>query len=299
MSKTLPTELKKQNGATLAMSLLILSLAMVSAVTLTRVILGEVRMTINTVNSLTAFYAADSAIEQGLYYVKYSKEERDYTQLFTYLDGSTVDIGSQGSAEFLEVTTDVPIGVPNFVFYDITTSSPAHIDITDFVGDISGINWDPAYVAGYEYSYDLRWGIDDCFPSHASDRLEITTYSLTDNFLTTNTDKDVVVCNCSDSDACDNLPPLNKQIISNNSFYRFSLRPLDSTVASSSLTLFFKTSGPAVWQRLGISSDISITVEGVYKNAKHKMKVEIPTASSVFDLFSYVIFSEEELRKDF
>jgi len=59
------------------MSLIILSIMIVSAVALSRVTLGELRMALNTTNSLNAFYAADSAIEKSLYRVKFFRRYGD------------------------------------------------------------------------------------------------------------------------------------------------------------------------------------------------------------------------------
>ena len=71
------TTIREERGAALAMSLIILSIMIVSAVALSRVTLGELRMALNTTNSLNAFYAADSAIEKSLYRVKFFRRYGD------------------------------------------------------------------------------------------------------------------------------------------------------------------------------------------------------------------------------
>lgn len=284
---------KEQSGATLVMSLLILSLAMASAIALSRVILGEIRMTINTSNSLRAFYAADSAIEKSLYYIKYSKINGD-DQTLNNLRNTLFSMDGNQFFNFAEVSTTTQ----GFAFYDITTSTPAHIDILDPTGNITNIEWNASLATHY---YTIDWSIDNCFPTHASDKLEVTGYSFTNpvSGFAVAVDKDVRLCNCAYnadidiSNTC--VEALTEKTIFTDRFYRFSFRPLDSTVKS----LFFKTfiDGTPPTQ-IGAVSNTKIIADGIYRNAKYRLQVEIPATSPLSDIFSYVIFSEEVLRKN-
>jgi hypothetical protein len=275
-----------QEGVALVMALLILSLMMTSAIALSRIIIGEVKMAINTVNSMNSYYAADSGIEKSLYYIKYTREKGD-DAAFNSLYNKEFNIeNSRQSFKFTELTTSTP----GFLVYDITTSTPAHVDITDFSGDISGgTNWGE----GGGHQYLLEWVIEDCFPYHASDKLEVTTYAFSnDSNFEVSTDKYIAVCNCTYADdTCDET--LTTKSISNTKFYRFSFRPLDSTVESIDFNVY--DSSPAI---TGIPSNASITTDGNYKNSKYRLKVEIPTIGALSDVFSYVIFSEEILEKE-
>lgn len=288
-----------QQGAALVISLLILSLTMVSATALGRIILGELRITLNTTNSAVAFYAADSGIEKALYYLKYS-QARGSTGFLDSLEKETFNIIAPSSSFYYQ---DINTSTPGFTFYNITTSTPAHVDIVDPVGNlpgVEGINWGPNPAA--TYYYQVKWSVKDCFPSHASDRLEITNYYFDNDPFDVSVSKDLVVCNCSfdiDPDvrnACDSS--LTTRTISDNKFYRFSFRPIDSTVESLIFEVYADPIGLGATQLATSTSNIYIETDGNYKNIKYRMSVEIPALAPASDIFSYVVFSEEILRKN-
>jgi len=287
--------IKHQQGAALVIALLILSLTIVSATALGKVILGELRISLNARNSLIAFYAADTAIEKSLYYLKYNNI-RGLSWPIGSLENETFYMyGSNANFTFQQISTSTP----GYSFYDITTSSPAHIDIIDDVGNLpASIDWDTTNSSHY---YVVDWNILDCFPDHVSDRLEITSYYFNNDPFDVVSDKDVVICNCSfdiDPDirnACDSS--LTTKTIFDNNFYRFSFRPLDGPVDS----LFFN-----VWANPALGSDylasstanLYVVADGTYKNSQHRLTVEIPETSPISDIFSFVVFSEEVIRKE-
>jgi hypothetical protein len=276
-------KLKNQKGIALVMTLLILSLMMVSVTALSRIIIGEVKMAVNTTNSMAAYYAADSAIEKSLYYIKYARKYGDDTPLNSLYDKYFYMIDSEQSFYFSEVATSNS----GHVNYDVTPSSPAHVDIVDLAGDLGTIDWGSATPD----TYRLDWLIEDCFPFHASDRLEVTKYSFNATGLS-DVDKDIVICNCTFGDvSCDNT--LSTYPILGSNFYRLVFRPLDSTAESITFNVY--DSGASV---ISIPSQVAVTADGIYKNAKYRLKVEIPTLGALSDVFSYVIFSEEALIKN-
>jgi len=289
-------KLKEQKGVALVMALLILSLMMVSAVALSRIILGEVRMTVNTINSLSSFYAADSGIEKGLYYIKYARRNSTLVP-FNDLLGNKYSIASGQAFTYVEATTTAP----GFISYDVTTSSPAHVDIIDPSGDISNIDWDPISDPTYTHSYHLIWEVANCFPFHASDKLEITTNSFSNpgaGGFGAETTKDIVICDCNSyaNDFCKDTTTYYP--ISDSRFYRFSFRPLNDTVKSIYFNILaYPTVGSPY--DVGIASNASLIVDGAYKNSKYRLRVEIPSLGALSDAFSYVIFSEEDLSKNF
>lgn len=276
----------RQQGAALVISLIILSLAMISATALARVILTEIRISFSTVNSMAAFYAADSAVEKAFYYLKYSQEQNNTSPL--------VDLRMTSSFPFLDSAatfkyTSVSTSTAGLSFYNVTTSTPAHADIIDIVGNLPAtINWGPDTT----HYYRVAWSVNDCFPSHASDRLEITRYAFNSTApFNVTVNSDVAVCDCSfGSDAC--VADLTRQNISDDRFYRFSFRPLDDTIDS----LVFN-----VYTSAGVltttTSNFYVAAEGNYKKIKYKVTAEVLPTSPVSDLFSFVLFSEELIKK--
>lgn len=290
---------QKQDGMVLIMAIMILSLMMTSAMILSRIIISEVKMTINTGNSVSSFYSAESGIEKGLYYIKYAREYGSLTP-FDNLYQYSASFGNNQSFQITQASSSRP----TFAAYNITTSSPAHLDVIDPSGNISGgIDWDTGSAISHDYS--VSWGVTDCFPSHASDRLEVTIYSFDENVFTddlsnssSGIDKKIVICNCdyANGDACSDS--INSFPITDNKFYRFSFRPLDSTVAY----LNFDITGQLLAggsYATGIPSEMTIVSQGTYRNSNFRIKAETPALAPVSDVFSYVIFSEEAILKNF
>ncbi|MFA6307872.1 MAG: pilus assembly PilX N-terminal domain-containing protein [Patescibacteria group bacterium] len=290
-------ESKKESGAALVMSLLILLLTMVSAVALSRIILGEIRVTINSSNSLQAFYAADSGIEKGLYYTTYNRKNKNAVPLNKLKEQIFLVGVSQQSVYFAGVVTTTS----GFAFDNVGVYSPAHVDIVDPTGNLpTPIDWDSNSTNSHYYK--LAWSIDNCFPEHASDRLESTIYSFTGAFNTA-IDKDIDICNCTFKAPSDidynKCTPITKSILDNR-FYRFSFKPLDGTVKTMSFDVFDDVGNDGNISNdiiTNISSDTLLTVDGIYKNAIYRLKAEVPSLFSASNLFSYVIFSEEGLQK--
>lgn len=276
----------------LIMAIMILSLMMASVVFLSRIIIGEVRMSINTGNSISSFYAAESGIEKGLYYIKFVRDFSNldpFDNLYQYSDS----VGNNQNFEIVQASSSRP----TFNAYNITTTTPAHVDIIDPSGDISNIDWDPSAAISHDYS--VSWGIADCFPTHVSDRLEITVYSFDENVFTddisnarADVDKKVVLCNCSYASSPDCDSSISSFPIADDRFYRFNFRALDDTIAYLNFDLLADSVS------IGIPSEMTVTSQGSYKNSRFKIKAEVPALVPVSDIFSYVIFSEEEILKN-
>lgn len=275
----------KEQGVALIMALLILALIMVSVLSLSKIIISEVKMSVNTGNSIGAFYAAESGIEKGLYYIKYSREQSDFVY-FTDLKDEEQDLNSYANFKI----TNSTISSLDFVAYNIGTSTPAHLDIIDPSGEVSDINW--GLVPGAVYKYQVFWKINNCFPDHSSDRLEISANYFESLFTKIGVDKKVIICNCGSAtaDQCDaTVAQFN---ISDERYYRFSFRPLDSKVDELHFDVY-ENNVP-----IAVQSEANIEVEGKFKNSKFKLKANLPSLVPVSDVFTYIIFSEEELVKD-
>ncbi len=274
---------KNNQGMALAMSLLISSLIMVSVLLLTSIIVNEVKMSLNSGNSIYSFYVAESGIEQGLYSIKYGARTHDFSR-FENLHNTEHHL-SYGSYKFLTTT----LSNLGFSAYNISTSSSVHVDIIDPAGDIgaSDINWHSSVNA----QGNIEWSIDNCFyGNHGNDRLEVTLFSFAGNFNSPFTKtENLYTCNCnSHSDNC------NGVIISslaNTKYYRFKFRAFDEEIEE----LGFKiTQGN---DEIGILSQAKISVQGEYHNSKYRLEAVIPSLAPVSDIFSYVIFSEQDITK--
>ena len=292
-------ELKEnKQGMIVVMALLILSLIMASSLLVSRLIIGEVRMSVNVANAISSYYAAESGVEQALYYIKYIRDEADSAPFEALYDGDSNPDGEVGVGNFSFASTT--LSGYSFADYDITTSTPTHVDVIHPSGDLSILSaggWDDSIATSYDFSID--WTIEDCFPYHASDRLEITIASFDeDSFDDTGVDADiekrVLICNCAydSNDSCDD-DISSFSSISEDRYYRYVFRPLDNTVTSLNFTIYGNSSF-----EVGIPSQAEFTVDGTYGNSEYRISAEIPAIAPLSDIFSYVIFSEEDFIKN-
>ena len=275
-----------QKGLALVMALLILTLISISVTTVSRLILGEIKMSTNTGNSVASFHAAESGIEKSLYYLKYGKYNSD----FTYFD-SLDEAGyvSMGDARSFRVTTST-FFAKDFVAYDIATSSAAYVDIIDPAGDVLAIDWSVDVGGILPDYYKITWYIEDCFPLHASDKLETTISSFDSSFANPSYDTKIDVCGCGYT--TDRCSLISYSDISPNRYYRFAFRPLDSNIQQLSFNVYGNSS------ELGIKSEVEIQANGDYHNSKYHLQARLPSLSPISRLFSYVIFSEQDIIKD-
>lgn len=295
MQKYFSKDNRREEGVALVVSLLVLSLIVASAVALSRVIINEVRMSVNTGNSIIAYYSADSGMEKALYAIKYARENSDFSDFLALDDGyPNNEEQIDGTDQEFSYSQSI-IDATGHTSYEVSTSSPAYIDIIDPSGDLSGLPWNGP--APTFYRYDVAWVIEDCFPYHSSDKMEVS-YTAFDGSSfggsLPEVTKRVVLCNCVyGSDECQ--ADLSSYLISNEKYYRFMLRPLDSVAESLDFNIYLAIT-PTV--PVGILSETSISVEGSYHNSAYTISARLPALVPVSHAFNYVVFSEEPIVKD-
>lgn len=275
--------IKKKNlnsqGVTLVVALLILSLAASTIMLVTGLIATQIKTSLNTVNSVAAYYAGESGIEQALYYIQYSRDRSDFSANFDQLESASFDLVSLdngGEYSVLVASTSV---LTTWDIYNLTTSSPQHIDIIDPAGRVGSI------IDGPTGNFTVNWAIDNCFPNAASSRLETTMYSFKSGFASSTARTMVDICNCVyQDDSCDSTG----YSLDSNRYYRISFRALDDNIKKLTFSLNSK-----------IKSQASIEVDGIYRNSRYRLRAQLPALSPTSDIFSYVIFSEEDLTKGY
>lgn len=275
---------KNSQGITLVVALLVLSLAGMTIMLLTKLITLQLKSSLNSVNSIGAYYVSESGIEQSLYYLQYARNNNNFVDNFDRLEQSGFNLVNLANGGEYHINIASTTASRSWDFFDISTSSPQHIDIIDPAGNIDTIAW---HNQPSSLNYIIQWGIDSCFPNHASSRLETKIYSFEANFANPKVDTKVDICNCAyGSSECDNI---SYSLLDRNRYYRFTFRPLDTTVNDFNFSM----------SDVGIKSAASIEVDGVYRSSNYRLKVQLPALSPSSDIFSYVIFSEEDLTKGF
>lgn len=281
-------QLNNQQGVVLVMSLMILLVMVVSVIALSQVIVGEIKMTRNADNSIIAFYAAESGVEKTMYFLKYAKEQGDFT-FFNRLSEADYASGAIDNERGFTIQ-QASSSSPYYEAYDVTTSTPARVDIVQPGENV------PLIASGLPKSYKLEWNINYCQTGgHASDKLEISYTSLhKDGWgkLQTDTRQALAVCGCgvSSNDCIDYI----SNDLDDDKAYYFTFRPLNDTVNHLKFT-------PYTLDDLGgeayLPSEMSIHVDGYYRQSIHSISVRLPAFSPVTDVLSYVIFSESDLEK--
>ncbi len=298
MSDQLQRKLVQQSaGMTLVMALLLLTVMMSSALALGRFIVSELKMSLNSTNAINAFYAADSGLEKALFYLKYGVDNSNLA-IFDSLTSTPFTMGSAGASySYRSATTTSPSprsGAHTYTVFDISTSSPGtlpgSINIIDPSGNVNDIDWGPNSL-GLAYSYKVYWKVKNCFPNHASDKLEVSHTSFANNFSNVRNDSNILICNCGyGSDWCDNS--VSQFNMSDDRYYNFSFRPLDGPVAELSFDVF-EDINP-----IGVKSEAFIDVQGNYHNASYSLQAKLPALNVISGVFSYIIFSEQPIIKN-
>jgi len=280
---------KNKKGFALIMTLMILSVAMLTGLFMNSIIVGEVRVSLNTVNVVNSYYAAESGIERALYYISTTEMgTEDNTLYYDQLDApafanSLVEIAVRTLDNGANYTyTKTSTSSPSVSFSNVSNTNPAHVSIVDPQGNVGSISWTDSATGA-----NLNWKIDNCFPNHGSDRMETTIYSFDSGFNNTSVSKTVSVCDCKGATSIDSCTGLYLSGLSNNKYHKFTFRPLDSVA---NLLEFSMSSG--------IFSETLTKVSGKYKNSEYLLQAKMSALRPGSDIFSYVVFSEEDLTKD-
>ncbi len=293
-------KIKNQKGVILIMSMMILALMMSSVLALARIIMGEIKMTRNIDNSIIAFYTAESGIEKVLYYIKYAAaSDLDlFSYYFSYsdeegylLDYDYGDIFIDDPERKIKIT-EASIEAENWEAFNIQQYEVVHVDIINPGGDIYNAN----DFFHNKNNYQVKWFIEDC-TEHIDERLEISLEYFGQQFTNPGTSKFLVTCSsCSDNLCSGDGTNSFTSNIDEDKYYRFSFNPLENEdtnpYTSSLLFRAFDDAGNE-----GILSEISIKVEGKYRNSIQHLQARLPALGSVSDIFSFVIFSGETLEK--
>ncbi|MFH0873478.1 MAG: hypothetical protein V1846_01410 [Candidatus Komeilibacteria bacterium] len=295
-----PIQYQGQQGAVLVLALLILSFVMFTALSLTSVLLVELRSAKYLDSAIIAHYAAESGAEKALFKLKEAHS----------LDELTVGLPSASDpyADFfnLEETSDYVLsGVDqdrsftfnsisesseNFSAYNIPVNQSIQLDIFNPKEEtLTTINTGATQL-------NIDWSGISCI---TSDRLEVSLLEFKNSGSVleivnsaNNPRREYWPCGtCSDGSApcADTTHPT----VNSGSYYRISIRPIDHDVRSLTVTL-----SAADGSLVSIPSQVYIQTTGRFRDATQVVTVQTPWNSGVADIFNYVIFSESSLIKN-
>jgi hypothetical protein len=285
-----------QRGAVLLLSLMLLALVMFSTLSLSTILVTELRSARFSDNSIVAHYAAESGSEQALFLLKEARSVDElgsgnpYSQLFSAVKSHRVD-SYPGSSdldrryEFTKISTTSD----TFLAYNIPLNNSVQLDVFDPLQEQS------AAPTTNVNNIHIGWQVNTS--SQTSNKLEVTVLSYVYNGSSieieqvpgsNNPRKFYYVCNSGSTTTCATqdltLPP--------NRFYHLTIRPIDGDIQKVSISADDGT------QPTGIPSQIFIKTTGRFKDSSQEVTVQTPWDNSTSDIFNYVIFSDVSLIKN-
>lgn len=257
-----------QEGSILVLTLLIMSIMAVIALTLSVVIINQLKFSQNIDNAMNAYYGAESGIELGLYETRKLDLTQDYsTGMF--------DNGVEWERR-VELLRD------EITFNRILENKSIQLDLFDpdnpecnSVGDnaIECINesmivtWDGQ--VNLEISY-TEWPIGPIVNWSPTEQTEKRFIATTSPYV------------------------LNTLKTDHN--YRVKVKPLFDDVENLSITLYNQDDG--LGDIVPIPNFLVINGVGSFRNSKQGIRVDVPRKIPLSPLFDYVIFSEDDVIKE-
>jgi len=257
---------RKQAGNILPLSMVMIFLILMSALGIGAVVMEGAKRAVETDQSISAYYMADSGVEKQLYEIRKNNQTLTYVNS---LGGSYFNGGSWESTGDLEPTTSKQIQV-------VTTSSFAVLDIFDPDNLTTSLGID---------NVNLTWQKDPVCPNPNA-RMEVSYayWEIIAGVPQFPSDNQFVVLPKNDTYNMD--VPLDP-----NKFYRIRLRTYDC--AAINVNASFSASGmPKPYP-----GDITLSAEGTFGKATQKIAATMPKLDILSGVFSYVIFSECTLLK--
>ncbi len=275
-----------QRGSVLLYSLLVITLLTAIAITVSIIVVNEIKLSAASANATMAYYAAESGIERGLYEVKINRDSAALTSTLNTIQGFTADHDFVNNADYANDQSDqesssitnefiVHNNYTQADYYDVDDPLDTTLPDNTIVKSIEIKNGDTTNPDSSSWA-EVSWTAwDDSGTLLASDRARkiIGPSDLEDPGWTIN-----------DLDVFDGDPV----------GYRIRIRALFGDL--SSLTVVpYDTFGSQITDQL--PSHIRIKSVGERNNFKQSLTATVPWKVPLFGLYDYVLFSEGEIMK--
>lgn len=259
---------KNQNGSTMAISVLIMSIMSIVVFSLSNVVLKQIDLSRNFDNSLLAYYGAESGIEEGIFDVR------------------KLDLAkSQSNGEFLNGVIWNRVVIPTkeeVVFKKIERNKFVQLDLFDQddpscgSGDENGVycNWE---------SMSLQWEGD------ATLDLQITTWTPTSAIDYEAQNKKEVKYILATS-------PLILNDLEFFKLHRIKIKSLFDDIQNLKVVLYSEDDKNG--KIVPIPNFLTIKSTGKSRLNKSSLLVEILRKTPLSSLYDYVIFSEDDITKE-
>ncbi|MFA5135078.1 MAG: hypothetical protein WC505_04840 [Patescibacteria group bacterium] len=278
-----------QHGIALLYSLLVISLFTAIAITISIIVINELKLTASSTDATVAYYAAESGIERGLHTVQLARADSTKTlqdavdevgQLSADLDWSKASYTDEDSQKATSRIEHVEVKEYEYIqadYYDV--SSP--LDPTDgvVVRTLMVVNGDgitnPDAASYAEVSW-TAWNSNGLLESSASARKVIGPSDLEEGWT------------------LDLQAPYSDTFIPVG--YRVRVKALLGDLSDVTLTPR-KADGNELSDD-ELPSQLQIKSIGTYRNFKQSLTATVPWKVPLFGLYDYVLFSESTILKD-
>lgn len=292
-----------RRGIVSLLALIIMTAVTATAVAVAALIIDELQQTESYDQAVTALYAAESGLEQGLFLVK---DRRNMNETLETVRG---ELTASSADPRWDRTSDLE---DEFFVSTLPSETTAHVDFVDPVPTIA----DCGGVAGScVQSLDITFS-DRCTgytSEHGFSSLEITMLPLGSfGGGALDVSKEVHPCNVTPTLSCTRivLNAVDARDIDPNSYYRFSFTALSPSGTTPSpppasasqvctienLTVRAFSRSGASGDRIPISTRLILKSVGFFGRSQQALTAQAPFRAPASGLFNYVVFSELDLN---
>lgn len=254
--------MKMLKGNILPLALVITATILLAGVTLGVVVIESLNRSVDTDNSIMAYYSADAGIERQLYALRKQTATVASLNAMTASFPNSSSWASESGSHY--VTTNVK------VFSTVTSTDVQFVDLydPDYLGAAAGIGqvrfqWTGLSSCQMELGYAPWTAGSVVIP----DTFQLATFS-------------------NNSGA---------QVLNQSKAYRLRFRPKNCVVTNLQVRVYLNAGDVTP---LTFPGDITVAAEGTYKKSKQAIAVTMPRLDVLSSVFNYVIFSECSLIKN-
>ena len=250
----------QSRGSVLIYTLLIISGLLVTATALSTLVISNLRQAQSFNDALVAFYAAESGIEHGLYQIR---QQDDFAAVAV---SGSLPVDSQ-------VTTSLVEDQPSVTF-DLSAGQSYQLDLY-------------TSTAGPQYVKSIRLSADTA----SQGQLVVGWAGWQPNATFNDTYQQAVI---SASQLDDFLVELAQGANMNSLYFRVRFMALDDDINDIVVTAYSDVAGS---DSINVPGRLTISATGRYHRSRQTVIAEMPRKAPLSDLFSYVLFSAEEIVK--
>lgn len=253
-----------QRGMVLLLALILMASAVIIGLGMASIIIQDLRQSILTDNSITAYYSAESALESALFKIRALD-----TPLGSLPGSGNLDNNAEWSLEWSNSRPDVTVNILKDQTYQLDLfnpdelSEPAGVEALRFSWEGPG-QLEVAYI-GWTPAASIVW---------PQDQYQVVTPPI--GYV---------------------APAVIYDALSAGQAYRIRLKAVGGDIENLYIT-GWADDAATPGSQVPLPSHITLRANGSFGLARQALSAIIPRHAQLSGLFDFVLFSEEEIRKD-